>query len=139
MNELNILLVEDNPDDEFLTLRTLAKLNQKRVQVAHEGIEALQYLFGDATNHQNAPVLNKPDLILLDMKMPLVDGLEFLEACHANLRTHDIPVIIVSSSRLERDVLRAAELGARSYITKPVNAGELANAFAGVFPQFSLN
>jgi CheY-like chemotaxis protein len=139
MSELNILLIEDNPDDEFLTLRTLAKLNQNRVHVAHEGIEALHYLFGNTTNHQNAPVVNKPDLILLDMKMPLIDGLEFLEACHTNLRTHEIPVIIVSSSRLERDVLRAAELGAKNYITKPVDAGELADAFAGVLPQFSLS
>lgn len=139
MSELNILLVEDNPDDEFLTLRTLAKLNQSRVHVAHEGIEALQYLFGDATDHQNAPVRNKPDLILLDMKMPLVDGLDFLEACHTNLRTHDIPVIIISSSRLERDVQRTAELGAKTYITKPVTAGELANAFACFFPHYALS
>lgn len=137
MGELNLLLVEDNPDDEFLTLRTLAKLNHTRVHVVHEGIEALQYLFGDTSDHQNAPVVNRPDLILLDMKMPLVNGLEFLEACHNNLRTHDIPVIIVSSSRLERDVQRAAELGAKTYIRKPIDARELAEAFACVFPHLS--
>ena len=135
MGELNILLVEDNPDDEFLTLRTLSKLNQTRVHVAHEGIEALQYLFGDTLDHQNAPVVNRPDLILLDMKMPLVNGLEFLEACHANLRTHDIPVIIVSSSKLERDVQRTAELGAKTYITKPIDTHELAAALTEILPQ----
>lgn len=139
MSDLNILLVEDNPDDEFLTLRTLAKLNQNCVHVAHEGIEALQYLFGNTTDHQNAPVVNKPDIILLDMKMPLVDGLEFLEACHANLRTHDIPVIIISSSRLERDAQRAAELGAKTFITKPVDAQQLSKVFSSYFPGSSLN
>lgn len=138
MSELKILLVEDNPDDEFLTLRTLSKLNQNRVHVVHEGSQALQYLFGNTAVNQNSPVINKPDLILLDMKMPLVDGLEFLETCHTNLRTHDIPVIVVSSSKLERDVQRAAELGVINYITKPVDVKELSTAFACYFPQYAL-
>jgi len=125
MNELKILLIEDNPDDEFLTRRILSKLDQNNVSVVHEGEQALRYLFGDETTHPGTQVRNKPDLILLDIRMPLVDGLDFLETAHANLRTHDIPVIVVSSSRLEREVERCFELGAKAYLTKPIDSKEL--------------
>jgi len=127
MNELKILLIEDNPDDEFLTRRILSKLDQNNVSVVHEGEQALRYLFGDETTPLGAPIRNKPDLILLDIRMPLVDGLDFLEAAHANLRTLDIPVIVVSSSRLEREVERCLELGAKAYLTKPIDSKELSS------------
>lgn len=125
MNELKILLIEDTPDDEFLPRRILSKLDQNNVSVVHEGEQALRYLFGDETAHPGTQVRNRPDLILLDIRMPLVDGLDFLEAAHANLRTHDIPVIVVSSSRLEREVERCFELGAKAYLTKPIDSKEL--------------
>jgi len=130
MKSLKILLVEDNPDDEFLTLRILSKLNHTNVDVVHQGGEALDYLFGEGSHYPAAPVLNKPDLILLDMKMPLIDGMEFLETAHANLRTHAIPVIIISSSKQERDVNRCIELGVKAYLTKPVDTAELEIAIA---------
>lgn len=128
MKELRILLVEDNPDDEFLTLRILSKLNHSVVDIVHEGGEALKYLFGKEGNHPASPVINRPDLILLDMRMPLVDGLDFLEAAHNNLRSHEIPVIVVSSSKLDRDVERCFELGVKAYLTKPINSEELKRA-----------
>ncbi len=132
MKNMKILLVEDNPDDEFLTLRTLTKLNHSNVDVVHHGEEALAYLFGEGSNYPVAPVVNKPDLILLDMKMPLIDGMEFLETAHMNLRTHAIPVIIISSSKQERDVNRCKELGVKAYLTKPVDSAELELAIESV-------
>lgn len=125
MKKMKILLVEDNPDDEFLTLRLLSKMSLDDVDVVHQGGEALDYLFGNADIYKTAPVINKPDLILLDMKMPLVDGIEFLEAAHTNLRTNEIPVIIISSSKQEKDVNRCIELGAKAYLTKPIDHTEL--------------
>lgn len=133
MKDLRILLVEDNPDDEFLTLRILAKLNHTKVDIVHEGGEALKYLFGNESTHSASPVINKPDLILLDMRMPLVDGLDFLEAAHNNLRSHEIPVIVISSSKLDRDVERCFELGVKAYLTKPINSDELKSAIKGSF------
>ncbi len=131
MKNMKILLVEDNPDDEFLTLRILSKLNHTNVDVVHQGGEALHYLFGVGSHLPVAPIVNKPDLILLDMKMPLVDGIEFLETAHVKLRSHAIPVIIISSSKQEKDVIRCIELGVKAYLTKPVDTAELAMAIAG--------
>lgn len=130
MNMLKILLVEDNPDDEFLTRRILAKLNQTDIHAVHEGGAALKYLFGEEGCCVNSRVSIKPDLILLDLRMPLVDGMDFLEAAHKNLKSYDIPVIVISSSRLEHDVDRCKQLGVKAYLTKPIDIAELSDAIA---------
>lgn len=130
MENVRILLVEDNPDDEFLTTRILGKLGYSSIDVVHQGGEALEYLFGDDTRYAIAVPVNRPDIILLDMRMPLVDGIEFLEAAHANLKTHDIPVIVVSSSKQEKDVNRCIDLGAKTFLNKPLDMNEIGRAIA---------
>lgn len=128
MRSVKILLVEDNPDDEFLTTRILSKLGYSDIDVVHQGGEALEYLFGTAHNFATAFPVNKPDIILLDMRMPLVDGIEFLEAAHANLKTHDIPVIVISSSKQEREINRCLDLGAKAFLNKPIDSSEVGGA-----------
>jgi len=130
MNTIRILLVEDNPDDEFLTTRILTKLGYSQIDIVHQGGEALEYLFGADANYSSAMPVNKPDVILLDMRMPLVDGIEFLEAACSNLRTHDIPVIVISSSNQEREINRCIELGAKAFLTKPIDRIEIGEALA---------
>lgn len=130
MKTVKILLVEDNPDDEFLTTRILTKLGYSEIDVVHQGGEALEYLFGAGGNYRTANPVTKPDVILLDMRMPLVDGIEFLEAAHANLNTHDIPVIVISSSKQEKEVNRCIELGAKTFLYKPLDSREIGAALA---------
>lgn len=111
-----ILLVEDNPDDEKLTLRALKKNNiQNEVVVAHDGPEALEVLFGDETSRLI------PAIVLLDLKLPKIDGIEVLRRIRADPRTKLMPVVILTSSREEQDLIAGYELGANSYIRKPVN------------------
>lgn len=110
-----ILLVEDNPDDVSLTLRAFKKQNVvNRVEVAGDGAEALERLFGV----QSDPTL--PSVILLDLKLPKVDGIEVLKKIRANERTKFIPTIVLTSSKEEVDLVRSYENGANSYIRKPV-------------------
>lgn len=110
-----ILLVEDNPDDEKLTMRALAKNNiQNEVVVARDGVEALDYLFGD-----KAEVC--PAIVLLDLKLPKVDGIEVLRRIRKSEKTHMVPVVILTSSREEQDLIAGYQLGANSYIRKPVD------------------
>ena len=112
-----ILLVEDNPDDEALTLRALKKNHiLNAVVVAHDGAEALEYLLGrdDATRV-------RPTVILLDLKLPKVDGLEVLRRLRADERTRFVPVVILTSSKEEQDLIKGYSLGANSYIRKPVD------------------
>ncbi len=119
-----ILLVEDNPDDEALTLRALTKnkiLNQ--VTVTRDGAEALEHLFGD-DRAMDPP----PALILLDLKLPKVDGFEVLRRIRAHERTRLIPVVILTSSKQEEDVLAGYRGGANAYVRKPVNFSDFANA-----------
>jgi two-component system response regulator len=119
-----ILLVEDNPNDEALTLRAFQKnkiVNQ--VAVAHDGAEALEHLFGDGSAGDPPPAL-----ILLDLKLPKVDGFEVLRRIRANQRTRLIPVVILTSSRQEEDVLAGYQGGANAYVRKPVNFTDFANA-----------
>jgi two-component system response regulator len=120
MHERTILLVEDNARDEALTLRALRKSNiANEVVVAHDGVEALEYLFCtgryvDRNSDQN------PQLVLLDLKLPKVDGLQVLEKIRADERTRRLPVVIFTSSNEEEDLVKSYNLGANSYVRKPV-------------------
>ena len=121
-----ILLVEDNPDDEALTRRALAKNNiQNEVLVAHDGAEALDYLFGTGAYAGRSIA---PEVILLDLKLPKVDGLEVLRRIRADDRTRLLPVVILTSSREERDLISGYGLGANSYIRKPVDFQQFVEA-----------
>jgi CheY-like chemotaxis protein len=116
-----ILLVEDNPDDEELTLRALRKNNVRNdVVVAHDGVEALDFLFGRG-EHAGRDLTNQPQVILLDLNLPRVDGLEVLKALRADERTRLLPVVVLTSSKEEEDILRSYALGANSYVRKPVD------------------
>ena len=113
--EPTILLVEDNPDDEALALRALNKHKlANRVQVARDGVEALDYLF-------NEGLVQPPQVVLLDLKLPRLDGLEVLRRIRADERTRFLPVVILTSSREERDLVESYSLGANSFIQKPVD------------------
>ena len=114
-----ILLVEDNADDEELTLRALARSHVgNRVVVARDGAEALAFLLGTP----EAPVLGAlPALVLLDLKLPKIDGLEVLQRLRAAPRTRRLPVVILTSSGEERDLIEAYDRGANSYVRKPVD------------------
>ena len=128
MKGKTILLVEDNPDDEALTLRALNKNNiLNEVVVARDGAEALDYLFG-AGKYAGRDLSALPAVILLDLKLPKVDGLEVLQRLRADERTQLLPVVILTSSKEERDMLNGYKLGANSYIRKPVNFGEFMDA-----------
>ena len=119
-----ILLVEDNPDDEALTMRALRRHNiANPVVVAHDGVEALDYLFGTgAYVGRDTTVL--PQVMLLDLKLPRLDGLEVLRRVRADERTRRLPVVILTSSREESDLMRGYDLGANSYVRKPVDFTE---------------
>jgi two-component system, response regulator len=123
-----ILLVEDNPDDEALTLRALKKNNIKDdVCVAHDGVEALDFLFGTGP-HAGRDVSPLPDVILLDLKLPKVDGLEVLRRIRANRQTRLLPVVVLTTSIEDQDRLRGYDLGANSYVRKPVDFDEFIEA-----------
>ena len=122
MTSAPILLVEDNPDDEALTLRALKKNNniQNPVVVAHDGVEALDYLFGTGV-HEGRDLTIMPQVVLLDLKLPKVDGLQVLEKLRADHRTRLLPVVILTSSKEQQDLIDGYSLGANSYIRKPVD------------------
>lgn len=124
MNEPNVvelLIVEDNPQDLELALRALrqAKL-ANHVQVARDGAEALEFLFCEGV-YANRRVAAAPKVVLLDLKLPKVDGLEVLKRLKGDPRTRTIPVVVVTSSKEQRDVVESYQLGVNSYIVKPVN------------------
>jgi two-component system, response regulator len=128
MSEKNILLIEDNPDDEALTLRALKKNNiLNKVAVARDGVEALDYLFGDAKDERSDQV-PMPVVILLDLKLPKIDGLEVLRHIRADLRTRFIPVVILTSSKEDQDIMNSYSLGCNSYIRKPVDFDKFVEA-----------
>jgi len=121
MNNRAILLVEDNANDEFLTLRALKKYNVANdVVVARDGAEALDYLFATG-DHAGRDVRALPIVMLLDLKLPKIDGLEVLRRVRADERTRILPVVILTSSNEERDVINGYKLGTNSYVQKPVD------------------
>ena len=115
LDNLSILLVEDNPRDAELTLRAFRKHNlANSVSVAHDGVEALDILF-------DPDGAERPRVILLDLKLPKLDGLEVLRRLKSDDRTRSIPVVVVTSSNQDPDIKTAYELGANSYVVKPVD------------------
>jgi two-component system response regulator len=124
----NILLVEDNPDDELLTLMAFKDNNIKNeVIIARDGEEALDYLFGTGKyKDRNSKLL--PQIILLDLKLPKVDGLEVLKQIRSNALTKLLPVIILTSSKEDMDIINSYQLGANSYIRKPVDFEQFSEA-----------
>ena len=128
MDNKMILLVEDNPDDEALTIRALKKNNiGNSLAVVRDGAEALEFLFCTGT-YANRDSRDKPELILLDLKLPKVDGLEVLRRVRADQRTQLLPVVILTSSKEEQDLITSYELGANSYVRKPVDFVEFVEA-----------
>jgi len=123
-----ILLVEDNLDDEALTLRALKKNNiRNEVVVAHDGVEALEYLFGTGT-FAGRDLADMPQVILLDLKLPKIDGLEVLRRLRANEQTRLLPVVIINSSNEDQDRINSYGLGANSYVRKPVDFAQFIEA-----------
>ncbi|HEX9835579.1 MAG TPA: response regulator [Alphaproteobacteria bacterium] len=123
-----LLLVEDNPDDEALTLRAFKKNNiSNEVIVARDGAEALDYLFGSG-KHAGRDTSILPQVILLDLKLPKLDGIEVLRRIRADKRTQTVPVVILTSSKEEQDLMNGYKLGCNSYVRKPVNFDEFLEA-----------
>jgi len=128
MNTRVILLVEDDPRDELLTLRALRKSKiSNDVVVAHDGVEALAYLFG-VDGRSPRPVVDLPAMVLLDLKLPKIDGLEVLRRVRADPRTVILPVIIMTSSNEDQDRLAGYRAGANSFVRKPVESRAFADA-----------
>jgi two-component system response regulator len=123
-----ILLVEDNPDDEALTLRALHKNKLANgVVVARDGAEAVDFLFGTGA-HAGRDVRDLPEIVLLDLKLPKLDGFEVLRRIRGDDRTKMLPVVILTSSKEERDVVQGYRDGCNSYVRKPVNFDEFVEA-----------
>ena len=128
MKERVILLVEDNADDEALTMRALSKNNiTNKIVVARDGVEALDYLFGTGT-YANRDTSVQPELILLDLKLPKLDGFEVLKRLRADVRTKLLAVAILTSSKEQQDIANGYGLGANSYVRKPVDFQQFVDA-----------
>lgn len=127
-NLVEILLVEDNPNDVELTLHTLRRHNLGNyVYVVRDGAEALEFIFCTGA-YADRQIENSPKVVLLDLKLPKVDGLEVLRKIKADPRTQMIPVVVLTSSREERDIVESYRLGTNSYIVKPVDFGQFTEA-----------
>ncbi len=123
-----IMLVEDNPDDEELTLRALRKANiANEVFVARDGTEALDFLFSTGRYSERRP-LPMPAVVLLDLKLPKLNGIDVLKRMRADPRTKLIPVVVLTSSSEDEDMLKSYQSGANSYVRKPVEFSSFANA-----------
>jgi len=127
-NKVEILLVEDNPTDVELTLRVLKKHNlANKVHVVRDGAEALDFIFATGS-YKDRKIDQKPKVVLLDLKLPKVDGLEVLRKVKSDERTKDIPVVVLTSSKEEQDKIKSYRLGVNSYIVKPVDFGQFTEA-----------
>jgi two-component system response regulator len=128
MNEKCILLVEDNPDDEMLTLRALKKNNiRNRIVIARDGEAALDYLLARG-EHAERNILDLPQVVLLDLKLPKIDGLEVLRVLRATPHTKRLPVVVLTSSNEEGDLIAGYDLGANSCVRKPVDFDQFMEA-----------
>ncbi len=128
MKKRTILLVEDNPDDVELTLRALRQYNvSNEISVVRDGAEALDYLFATGT-YSDRDKTTMPAVVILDLKLPKVDGLEVLRRMRADERTKLTPVVILTSSKEERDMINGYKFGANSYVQKPVDFTEFIEA-----------
>jgi CheY-like chemotaxis protein len=128
MTSKPILLVEDNPDDEVLTLRALKKNNiVNEVVVARDGVEALEYLFGTGA-HAQRDLSVLPQVILLDLNLPRIGGLDVLRRIRSDERTRLLAVVVLTSSKEEEDIIRSYSLGANSFVRKPVEFDEFIQA-----------
>lgn len=129
-DEIEILLVEDNPDDLEMTLRALGKVKlANRIHVARDGVDAVEFIFGQGA-HAGRKVENGPRVMLLDLKLPKIDGLEVLRRVKSDPRTCTIPVVVLTSSKEQPDVKECYRLGVNSYIVKPVNFESFASSVA---------
>jgi two-component system, response regulator len=125
---VEILLVEDDPQDVELALRALKKANlSNRIVVARDGAEALDFIFCEGA-HAGRRIEDKPRVMLLDLKLPKVDGLEVLQRVRSDPRTKTLPVVVLTSSKEQRDVVESYRLGVNSYVVKPVSFAEFAKA-----------
>lgn len=132
MSERYILLVEDNPDDEELTLLSLRKNNlSHEIVVVRDGVEAIEYLFGTG-QYAGRDITQAPTVILLDLKLPKLDGLGVLKRLRADDRTRNLPVVVLTSSSQDADVLASYNLGANSYVRKPVEFGAFVEAVSSL-------
>jgi two-component system response regulator len=128
LEDVEILLVEDNPNDVELTLRALKKQNMaNKVFVVKDGAEALDFIFATGTFSQRK-IENRPKVILLDLKLPKIDGVEVLRRVKSDERTRQTPVVMLTSSQEDRDVMETYNLGVNSYIVKPVDFGNFVHA-----------
>ncbi|TAK29541.1 MAG: response regulator [Chloroflexota bacterium] len=128
MRNKHLLLVEDNPDDVKLTLKVLERSGiSNRVEIASDGIEALEYLQGTG-KFAGRDTRDLPALVLLDLKMPMISGLEVLQSIRSDERAKLVPVVILTTSNEEKDRIESYELGANSYIRKPVKFSEFTEA-----------
>ncbi len=130
LRDVDILLVEDDPHDVELTLRALRKHNlANKVCVVRDGAEALDFIFGTGA-YTERRVTDRPKVIFLDLKLPKVDGLEVLRAIRSDERTKTVPVVVVTSSREEQDIVESYRLGVNSYVVKPVDFEKFVQAVA---------
>lgn len=127
----DILIVEDNPNDAELVARVLRKSASPNVTFVRNGAEALDFLFAEG-EYEHRSINDAPCVILLDLKLPKVDGIEVLRRIKGDKRTRTIPVVILTSSTEERDLQAAYDLGANSYVTKPIEFQDLADVVAEV-------
>ncbi len=128
INGIEILLVEDNPNDVKLAMHAFKTHHiANHVQVVRDGAEALEFIFC-TDRYANRKIENGPRMILLDLKLPLVDGIEVLRRTKADPRTRSIPVVVMTSSREDRDIVESYQLGVNSYIVKPVDFGQFTEA-----------
>jgi two-component system, response regulator len=127
-NAVEILIVEDTPEDLELALRALRKANlTNRIQIARDGAEAIEFIFAEG-KHSGRKVENGPKVVLLDLKLPKIDGMEVLRRIKSDPRTKVIPVVVLTSSKEQKDIVESYQLGVNSYMVKPVNFERFAAA-----------